>query len=210
VKDKTENKTLVLFLGLLLTVIVGLSLVTAYYFRIISLDAHQSLFGLTIQAATGHQLNKVEDNSLFIGDALKKDKSVRSLLKKSDSNNSTKLTDLLNEQFSQRLTTSGKVKLITIHGYNKNLEFITSSTAGPSIDYVSDTRDNNLRNAKQRTGSNQFKTLAFYWSNSNDHVFHSTIFTIGGFRLAGYIEVVVDASYGLSHIEENITFPFLS
>jgi len=206
--DNKEKKLLYVFLGLLLFVIIGLTSVTAYQFRTISLDAHRSMLGLTIKAAVEYRLQKSEENALFIANGLKADRHFRGRLKTSTAANKQALVELLDEQFKQRVTTSGQVKIVALNAYDKSYHVVATSSVNSTINSTGTIRRNALLLAAQRSGASRFKTLSFYWLNSDDQVFHSTLLTIGGLKLAGFIEIVVDASHGLSLLDKNISFPF--
>ncbi|MDH5544845.1 MAG: methyl-accepting chemotaxis protein [Gammaproteobacteria bacterium] len=114
--------------------------------------------------------------------------------------NSEFVVNHLNEQFAQRFVTSGLLKLNKLRLYDQELRFTLESSEG--ISGLPRKLPTNLyETAKVRKGGDRFKALSELWISDHGPM-HSVLVPVGGLRLSGYLEVVVDPAFNLRKLEE--------
>ncbi|KLN59752.1 hypothetical protein WH96_15280 [Kiloniella spongiae] len=94
---------------------------------------------------------------------------------------------------------TGEISLISTHFYNPDMELITSSQDGRITD-----NETILEELKARDKKAKRKPVSYIWSDPNGRPVHSTVFPIGGFRVAGFVELVTDPMQYLEGISETL------
>ncbi|KKJ76776.1 hypothetical protein WH95_11670 [Kiloniella litopenaei] len=94
---------------------------------------------------------------------------------------------------------TGEISLISTHFYNPDMVLITSSQDGRITD-----NETILEELKTRDKKAKRKPVSYIWSDPNGKPVHSTIFPIGGFKVAGFVELVTDPMQYLTGISETL------
>ncbi|WP_120495460.1 methyl-accepting chemotaxis protein [Kiloniella sp. EL199] len=94
---------------------------------------------------------------------------------------------------------TGEISLISTHFYNPDMDLITSSQDGRITDNATILEELKARDKKEKR-----KPVSYIWSDPNGRPVHSTIFPIGGFKVAGFVELVTDPMQYLAGISETL------
>lgn len=94
---------------------------------------------------------------------------------------------------------TGEISLISTHFYNPDMVLITSSEDGRITD-----NETILEELKARDKKAKRKPISYIWATPNGRPVHSTIFPIGGFKVAGFVELVTDPMQYLEGISETL------
>ncbi|WP_417455111.1 methyl-accepting chemotaxis protein [Kiloniella sp.] len=94
---------------------------------------------------------------------------------------------------------TGEISLISTHFYNPDMVLITSSEDGRITD-----NETILEELKSRDKKAKRKPISYIWATPNGRPVHSTIFPIGGFKVAGFVELVTDPMQYLEGISETL------
>ena len=94
---------------------------------------------------------------------------------------------------------TGEIVLIATHFYTPDMENIVSSQKGSITDNAEV-----LEQLKARDKKEKRKAISFIWADPNGRPVHSTIFPIGGFRVAGFVELVTNPMKYLTGISETL------
>ncbi|OUS11860.1 hypothetical protein A9Q97_06870 [Rhodospirillales bacterium 47_12_T64] len=94
---------------------------------------------------------------------------------------------------------TGEIVLVATHFYTPEMGLITSSQKGSITDNAAILEELKARDKKAKR-----KPISFLWANSDGRPVHSTIFPIGGFKVAGFVELVTDPMQYLEGISETL------
>ncbi len=94
---------------------------------------------------------------------------------------------------------TGEIVLLSTHFYTPDMDLITSSQKGSITD-----NDVILEELKARDKKAKRKPISYIWADQNGRPVHSTIFPIGGFKVAGFIELVTNPMHYLEGISETL------
>ncbi|WP_417433557.1 methyl-accepting chemotaxis protein [Kiloniella sp.] len=94
---------------------------------------------------------------------------------------------------------TGEISLISTHFYNPDMVLITSSQDGRITN-----NETILEELKARDKKAKRKPISYIWTDPNGRPVHSTIFPIGGFKVAGFVELVTDPMQYLEGISETL------
>ncbi|WP_085906858.1 methyl-accepting chemotaxis protein [Kiloniella majae] len=94
---------------------------------------------------------------------------------------------------------TGEITLISTHFYTPDMDLITSSQDGRITDNATILEELKARDKKEKR-----KPISYIWSDPNGRPVHSTVFPIGGFRVAGFVELVTDPMQYLEGISETL------
>ncbi|MCG8612198.1 MAG: methyl-accepting chemotaxis protein [Pseudomonadales bacterium] len=159
-------------------------------------------------SVTSDEATKDMDDLLFeLGSELQSDKSLRKIVKnviKGKAQN-VDLSEALNESFNRRFQTTGLINIRKIRAYDKDFKYLASSSQGDSsfgIDIYPSLRNS----ADAREGVQKLKMMTYAWS-SNGTANYTVLIPVGGLRLAGYVEIVVDPAHNLNLIQNTLQAP---
>ncbi|MEH6632926.1 MAG: HAMP domain-containing methyl-accepting chemotaxis protein [Halopseudomonas aestusnigri] len=94
---------------------------------------------------------------------------------------------------------TGEIVLLSTHFYTPEMELITSSQKGSITE-----NDVILEELKARDKKAKRKPISYIWADQNGRPVHSTIFPIGGFKVAGFVELVTNPMHYLEGISETL------
>ena len=133
-------------------------------------------------------------------------KAFKKLIKSpGNSEHKVNVQNLLNEQFHQKMVTTGIINLKKLRVYDLNFKQLTESSEGIS-GLPGGLPNAILGIAKPRKKSERLKLLNTVWA-ANDGAVISLLAPVGGLRLLGYIEVIVDPVHNLRSLEKMMGIP---
>ncbi|WP_419904109.1 HAMP domain-containing protein [Kiloniella sp.] len=94
---------------------------------------------------------------------------------------------------------TGEIVLISTHFYTPDMDLITSSQKGSITDNATILEELKVRDKKAKR-----KPISYIWADQNGRPVHSTIFPIGGFKVAGFVELVTNPMHYLEGISETL------
>lgn len=189
---------------------IVLSVVSAVHFRNVALESQSQSLSRIIEVAAGEATKQLQALAVELGTDTQKSNAFRKAFTKlisspSDSQIQSELHALLDDQFRQRIVTTGLLKLQKLRVYDLNLNPVTMGNEGtkgltrslPEFLYAQ---------AKNREGADRLKALGGTWI-SPVGTMYSTLVPVGGLRLLGYLEVVVDPVHNLRDVANIIRAP---
>ncbi len=203
-----------LTIGILLLLGASTMLLSAFsipQYREAAIISQSKTLSRVLEISARQSLSDLEELAIDLGRGAQKSKEFRStfsrLVKSPDNTEEkTSLVEMLNEQFHQRYVTANLLNLLQLRTYDTNFNLLAASKgASPSMN------DGELtpvlrENAGSRTGAERLKPLSSLWSSPAGPAY-SILVPVGGLRLLGYLEVIVDPSHNLKAIEEMIQAP---
>ncbi|PCJ45073.1 MAG: hypothetical protein COA99_05655 [Moraxellaceae bacterium] len=183
----------------LLLVLIGTVWQGAVEFRDVAERTHRGLVGKTVAFVVDDALDALLTNVERIGSDVKQSADFSQLMRRENSRkNVNALTAVLENQFFQRLVTSGQIKLLALRIYNVQVKNVFGIVAQGRMDQVI---SNTVRHAlRSREGSDRYKTLPVFWKADDTTLLYSVFFPLGGLKIHGYLEVVVDPVFSLSKV----------
>jgi methyl-accepting chemotaxis protein len=111
----------------------------------------------------------------------------------------------LNDQFNQRFVTGGYLDLAKLRLYDTNFQLVAQSSNG--VTSLPDHLPNTIHSrAKVRKGGDRYKPLAELWT-ADGKGYYSVLVPVGGLRLSGYMEVVVNPAFNLRRLATMMEAP---
>lgn len=196
------------FLGL---VSILLTIISTIQFRDAALKSQSQTLARVVEVAVDEELRVMHKMAMDMLDGITRVSEFRKSFKSYIGNQNTETKDelvrYLNGQFHQRYVTSGLLSVKKLRLYNKELSFLTQSQEGITG------LDKNLPDflyqlASVRKGAERLKTIGGAWSSSNGPAY-SVLAPVGGLRLLGYIEIVLEPAHNLKNIQEMLKAPLL-
>ena len=193
------------FLGICTIV---LSVVSASFFREAALTSQEGTLTRIVDLSTKQALQALELDVVDMGRGAKKELS-RPLSKlKRDSGDAAAKASLLeglNEQFHQRFVTAGILDVKKLRVYDLELNIVMESKEGvsglgsklPPVIYDQ---------AKPRQGAERLKAVTGLWMSKQGPMF-SALVPLGGLRVDGYLELVVNPAHNLVSVAEIVQLP---
>ena len=170
-----------------------------------SIEAQRFSLSRVVSVASENEVKEVLKKSIQLGTEIKSAKRFKKTFKQyTKHGDKSGLPFMLDDTFSGRFVTAGILQVERIRLYDKKMDLIAQSEKGtaepmPIQEAVKEA-------VTSRKKSEQFKPFDFYWCGEN-RCFYSTIMPIGGLRLTGFLEIVVDPTYNLRNVEQQIGSP---
>lgn len=186
---------------------VILSVVTGNLFRQAAFDSQSNTLTRIVEVAAHEVISQLQLTAIDLGTSSGKSKPFRRAVKKfnADPANKTTIEQHLNEQFHQRFVTAGKLALVKLRVFDTQFKLLSESSEG-NHRLPSQLTPNLYDLAKSRQGADRFKALGALWS-SDKQGFYSVLVPVGGLRLTGYLEVVMDPAFNLKQISAMLGNP---
>ncbi len=199
----------------ILSILIGLGITTTIISSISGVEiqkaallAEEKTLSNIIRVAVNESVNTLRENVSKLARNLISDKDSVKHLKNIIKNKSVSTAEevaALNAQFHQRFNTAGIVQIKKIRLYNKQLDLVGVSTEG--AENLTDAMPEKLfQRAKKRKGAKRLKAIDQVWARDGN-VYFSTLLPVGGFRLKGYVELVLDLPYNLKRVEKTLDMP---
>ncbi|MEK6749309.1 MAG: methyl-accepting chemotaxis protein, partial [Pseudomonadota bacterium] len=203
--DKLSIKgfTVALLSTIGITVLI-LSVVVGRVYNKAALEEETRVLSRILGVAVEQVMNLLEEQVTDLDLSTQKADTFReAFVKAAEKAGDSELIALLNDQFAQRFVTSGMVNLLKLRVYDPELNVIAQSTQGVTT-LPAALNEVMYENLKSRTGAERVKPYAQLWTAPDGQVNFSVVTAIGGLRIIGYIEAVVDPAHNLPKVA-NIT-----
>lgn len=176
-----------------------LSLFAGSYFRQAALDAQVGSLSRVIEVASQEMLKSVRGHTFDLGMHLAhSDEMIQSLRNANLPDGRDHLVRLLDDPFINGFVGIANINLEKIRVYDLNLKFVAESAKG--ITGLDRKLTPHLAQAvAQRSGVERLKAVDALWTSPNGPL-HSTLVPIGGLRLIGYLEIVINPAFNLPDI----------
>ncbi len=193
--------------GILTMGVVGimLALYVGESYRQLTLENQQSAYEDIIHLRIGDRLEQLRKLSRDLGQSVQSNLGFRESL---TTNNQAELEAYLEAQFRQYFVTAGIIKLNALIALDPNMNVVgraldnsaqTQHIGGESCTSLVDL-------ARQRTGAERLKMISKVCLDEGYPLLH-VIIPIGGFSVAGYLEVVSHPAHNLMGIENDLGLP---
>jgi len=208
------NKTsITLFVSLIMitlgSVAVGLTVISTYQFRDSAIESQSKTLSRVIEVAAHENIKAMHEMANDMAREAVKTTEFRQAFKQyvNDQGDDSKklITQFIDEQFNQRYVNAGFLEVRKIRLYNKELTLLVQSSEGYS-GLKKTLPDFLFERAKKRKGAERLKSIGGTWL-SKAGPSYSLLAPVGGLRLAGYIEVVLDPTHNLKNIEKMLQAP---
>ncbi|WP_455212648.1 methyl-accepting chemotaxis protein [Kaarinaea lacus] len=178
---------------------ISLSIVVGIFFRDAAFESQTNTVSRIIEVAGLEVIKGLDSLAVDLGTTTQRPKEFRKAVKNiSDPASKQFLVTSLNDQFHQRFVTSGKLQLVKLRVYDKELNLLASSSEGAS----------NLPNqlpaelyelAKNRSGADRLKSLGALWA-TEQRGYYSSLVPVGGLSVIGYLEIVSSPAFNLREV----------
>lgn len=202
---KQLNVAVLVILGLCT---ISLSIISVGFFRDAALTSQEQTLRRIIDLSANQSLHNLEMSVVDMGRGAKKELSKPlSKLNKNpgDATYMASLQEGLNGQFHQRFVTAGILDVKKLRVYDLDLNTVADSREGVS-GLPSGLPKALYDQAKPRKGAERLKALSALWMSNQGPLF-SALVPLGGLRVVGYLELVVNPSHNLVSVAEIVQLP---
>lgn len=201
IKTLTVSNTVIL--GLAATILL---VIAGIMYKGAARDEESRVLSRIVEVASSEVLKQLQAQVKDLGETTEKTGEFRGLVKDigTDENKQAVIT-VLNDQFHQRFVTTGKLRLQKLRVFDVNLALLAESSEG-ATDLPPKLTDSLFEIAKAREGSDRLKALPHIWTSTTG-TYLSMLVPVGGMRLIGYLEVVVDPTANLQAVENILKAP---
>ncbi|MCW9087980.1 MAG: GGDEF domain-containing protein [Gammaproteobacteria bacterium] len=185
---------------------VLLSWSTSNYFRNAALEAQTKSLARIIEVASQQVLRNVEQLAMELGTALHtEDNLAQAYTRLQRDGNPQPLLKLLDDPLVNGFVGNSEIELVKLRLYTPELTFVTQSRAGleglpPSLPAFLQAQ------ASRRTGAERLKALGGLWL-AGDTPLYSLLLPVGGLRLQGYLEILVNPTFSMAKVETITQMP---
>ena len=193
-----RNVTVIIFvmIGLVASI---LSLLAGNYFRQAALDAQINSLSRVIEVASQEMLKTVRGHTFDLGMRLThSDEIIQAIRNVDQPGGHDHLVSLLDDPFINGFVGFANINLEKIRVYDLNLKFVAESAKG--ITGLDKKLDGHLAQIlAQRPGVERLKAVDALWLSPREPLY-STLVPIGGLRLIGYLEIIINPVFNLPDI----------
>ncbi len=193
-----RNVTVIIFvmIGLVASI---LSLLAGNYFRQAALDAQINSLSRVIEVASQEMLKTVRGHTFDLGMRLThSDEIIQAIRNIDQPGGHDHLVSLLDDPFINGFVGFANINLEKIRVYDLNLKFVAESAKG--ITGLDKKLDGHLAQIlAQRPGVERLKAVDALWLSPREPLY-STLVPIGGLRLIGYLEIIINPVFNLPDI----------
>lgn len=208
VLSRISTKALVISLiGIFSAISILLAAFVASEYKREAFDAGERILSRFISVTAVEAANNLDETLFELGSELQSDKSLRKLFKETIKSAVPveQLSTLLNESFNRRYQTAGMINIQKIRAFDTNYQHLADSTQGKSgFDKSLNSFIKTSYESKSKT--ERLKMSSYKWVES-DEAHYSLIVPIGGFRLVGYLEIIVDPVFNLKKLQDPLNTP---
>lgn len=201
-------KTLITsFISVFSVLAIILAFYISHHFKQESFSANQRISSQFIHVTATEAIANLNKLLKELGGELQSDKTLRKQFKTVivGKHSPSSLSEMLNESFHRRFHTAGFIYIEKIRAYDTNLNYLASSSEGKR-NFVTELNSEMKNTAASREGSEKLKILNKLWF-TEENSYYSALIPIGGLRVKGYLEVVVNPSHNLKTIEKALNAP---
>lgn len=198
---KTITITILLLLGLLPLVH---TIFAKLQFRDASLAVITNTLSRVIALASDEVIRDLEIKTVEYAFSFAQRQELRETITQVTADGDDKrLLALLDEPFIKGFSGAAFIDLISLRIYDTELRVVATSSVGGHHPKMPDVIS---QQAKNRSGAERYKGLTGLWSRGT-RSYHSTLVPVGGLRLVGYLEMVVNPEFNLPAIEDITHMP---
>ncbi|MCW9025545.1 MAG: diguanylate cyclase [Gammaproteobacteria bacterium] len=193
----------VIALSMIGVVAIILSVLAGSYFKQSALDAQMKSLSRVIEVASQEMLKDIKERTFQLGMSLAHSNELKQIVENSKNNKGDiVLPNFLDDPFINGFVGVKDLDLVKLRVFDTSLNFISESSLG--IKNIEQTLPPVLnKKASNRTGVERLKTIDALWI-SNYGPLHSTLVPIGGIKIKGYLEIIINPAFNLADIS-NIT-----
>ncbi|MBL4867687.1 MAG: methyl-accepting chemotaxis protein [Pseudomonadales bacterium] len=166
-----------------------------------ALSANERVSTNFIEVTVGTSFEKLKSVVAELGSDIQSDRALRKMFKKhlKTGENSAGLLDKIDSPFNQIFQTTGLIKIEKLKLFSKKFILILNSSEGRE-DLDGPLNDDLKKLLEAKKGSDQLTFEDLLWTR-NGATHYSLIVPLGGLRLKGYAEIIVDPIYNLVAVE---------
>jgi PAS domain S-box-containing protein len=192
----------VLIISMIGMVAIVLSLLAGSYFRQAALDSQMNSLSRVIEVASAETIKAMRVYTFDLGMRLGGSPDIIRSVNEYSAGRTHRLAALLDDPFINGFVGFSNVNMEKIRVYDLNFNLLAESNKGAQ-DLPRVMANELLRQVQQRHGVDRLKSVDVIWVSPAGPM-NSTLVPVGGLRLAGYIEIVVNPAFNLPEIA-NIT-----
>jgi len=193
-----KTVTVIIF-SMIAVVAIVLSILAGGYFKKAALDAQMSSLSRVIEVASQEVLKEMRGHTFDIGMKLGHSRELVQTIKNiSQPGGQDKLIGLLDDPFIHGFVGFSNLNLEKIRIYGLDLNLIVESSEGLNglnkglSEYL-------IKKIARRQGIERLKAIDVLWMSANGPLY-SMLVPVGGLRLIGYIEIIVNPVFNLPDI----------
>ncbi|MGB9094706.1 MAG: diguanylate cyclase [Gallionella sp.] len=180
--------------------------ITTFYFHNAALDLQTRSMSRVVDVASQEVLKKIHDNAFALGTRLQGRNEFRATLDrlKQDKGQSD-MQKTLDDTFVHGSSDASKIDLVKLRVYDSNLKWLAESSLGmKGLEAHFDQAL--LEQAAGRHGADQLKALGGLWLSPAGPLY-SILLPLGGLKISGYLEVVVNPLFNLPAVANMTRMP---
>jgi methyl-accepting chemotaxis protein len=204
---KQLNIAVLVFLGVCT---IALSVISVGFFRDAALESQQKTLTRIIDLSARQSLEDLDKDVLDMGRGARNElnRPVASLVRNPDDQGTrNKTLEALDGQFHQRFVTANILDVKKLRIYDLDLNFLAQSREGiaglgtklPATIYDE---------AKPRKGAQRLKAVSKLWMSPQGPMY-SVLVPLGGLRVSGYLELVVNPVHNLVSVADIVQLPMM-
>ncbi len=196
-----RNLTISALVALSVASVLVVILSSEHYYSV-SLNNQRETLARIVNVATEQVTEELLELGQEVGSPLQKSRVLRNAIK---SHNRDKISDILDQSFRQGAVTSGLADLARVRIYDIDLNLVASSSSGNLM--VPESLQSDLyEQLSNRSGADRLKVIHALWPNEGLGFF-SVIVPVGGLRLIGYLEVVLEPERNFLKVGKTLHTP---
>lgn len=187
---------------------MALAVIATTQFRSAALESKQASAGRLLEVATAQTVETMQKRVSEMASTMDRqirDPFMRLVNDPSNTDAKKALVMSLDDQFHDSFATTGILDVKKIRAYDVELKPLAESSEGIS-GLVPHLPPSLYDRAYGRSGAERLKTLSVMWSSAQGPLY-STLVPVGGLRVAGYVEIVVDPSFNMRDVSGIIKYP---
>jgi len=188
--------------GLLAVALLGFA---AYMFKSAAFDSQQKSLARVIEVASLEVLNQLDQRVFAVGTGMQVRPEFRAgFARRLASEGSDELLAALHDPFVHGYVGAGQVDLVKLRIYDPELTPLGQNESAVAL--PSGLPPALLRRAAGRAGAERLKAVSALWLSPRGPLY-SVLLPVGGLRVMGYLEVVVDPVYNLGAVAQMTRMP---
>lgn len=185
-----------------------LTVIATTQFRHAALESKQASAGRLLEVAAAQAMDVMQKRVADMAETVQNQLRTPVInLENEPSNSGTRqaLITSLNEQFHQSFATTGILDVEKLRAYDEDLKPLAASSEGIS-GLTRDLPSGLYAQAHVRQGAERLKTISALWTSDHGPLY-STLVPIGGLRIIGYVEIVVNPAFNLRDVANIVQHP---
>ncbi|MDH5546448.1 MAG: methyl-accepting chemotaxis protein [Gammaproteobacteria bacterium] len=185
---------------------IALAVIAGGTFKSSALKSQKETLQRILDVSSQGMLEKLEEYAAEIGSTAQRDPVLKSAIQ-NDVSLRDEAIEHLDDQFSQSVILRNRLQLQSMRVFDTDLKLVMKSTEG-SLALSREMPPLLRTQAQGRTGADRLKSVHALW-NSGQEAHYSMLVPIGGLRLMGYLEVVLNPVSILQTLEQKLRAPLM-